>query len=637
LWSNWTANDSVSFYWSDGEQASKYYGFWQINQPNFEKGSCVAALIVTESSEAEHALIACNRVLPFVCERPACVKDEHFCLNGKCVSSSARCDGHADCSDFSDEANCAGIKRNAVRAYYYKGESGKIQSPGYPMNYPPLSDSRWIIEGPPDSRILLQFDLFETEKYFDTVVVIDGGPSENASSVLKYFSGYPPASDLTFTSSTNMVLIKFTSDKSIENRGFHATWKAITIYCGGRLIAQSSSQVLNSPGYPQNYSDGTECFWTISSPLGRVISIEIRDVSLGDDDTLIIYDGGLFSTSVLYSATGFGQPLLLVSTTSEISVFFYADDAGPGRGFSLLYKQGCDNVIKQNYGSITPPTADGIGEQEPLTCTYTIEPSSIARKKPPISARITEFDVSNGISLKVYAGNDAQGMLLYAYDGYANSSLPPELLHSEVGAFHVVYHTGSHVSSSRWNMTYSVDCPEIEASDDVLKSSKNTSFGTEITLSCSYGYEFQSGVGSIIKVTCLSGGFWSLKEIPSCQPKYCPSPHQLRNGILLDDSNNTYGSVITYRCFRGYSFSTGNATEEVSCDGSGHWTAFPECHIQSCPPLQPLANGNSTLLFGNGSNYGTVYEFSCEHGYKLQGMKRLFCDANGQWSDVQPV
>lgn len=55
---------------------------------------------------------------------------------------------------------------------------------------------------------------------------MDGGPSENSSIVLSQISGAPKSEKLTFTSSTNMLIVRFRSDALINARGFQATWKS---------------------------------------------------------------------------------------------------------------------------------------------------------------------------------------------------------------------------------------------------------------------------------------------------------------------------------------------------------------------------------------------------------------------------
>lgn len=72
----------------------------------------------------------------------------------------------------------------------------------------------------------MQFDFFETERHYDIVHVLDGGPAENASAVIATLSGSLETSQMTLTSSTNMLTVKFRSDAEIQARGFQVTWRA---------------------------------------------------------------------------------------------------------------------------------------------------------------------------------------------------------------------------------------------------------------------------------------------------------------------------------------------------------------------------------------------------------------------------
>jgi hypothetical protein len=72
----------------------------------------------------------------------------------------------------------------------------------------------------------LSFDVFETEENQDFVTILDGGPSENSTLVLETLSGTPKSSQLTVTSSTNMLTVRFRSDSAMQARGFQASWRA---------------------------------------------------------------------------------------------------------------------------------------------------------------------------------------------------------------------------------------------------------------------------------------------------------------------------------------------------------------------------------------------------------------------------
>lgn len=56
--------------------------------------------------------------------------------------------------------------------------------------------------------------------------MLDGGPAENASAVIATLSGSLDTSQMTLTSSTNMLTVKFRSDAEVQARGFQVTWRA---------------------------------------------------------------------------------------------------------------------------------------------------------------------------------------------------------------------------------------------------------------------------------------------------------------------------------------------------------------------------------------------------------------------------
>ncbi|VDM95100.1 unnamed protein product, partial [Onchocerca ochengi] len=196
-----------------------------------------------------------------------------FCQNGKCVSQSAHCDGINDCGDYSDEYNCPASPKVITCLKYEKGESGKIQSPNYPSPYNDNANCRWVIEGPINSRIHITFDAFETEEYEDFVTILDGGPAENSSVVMAILSGSKKPE--TLISSTNIMVVRFSSDAQIQARGFEASWRAASVSCGGVLKAQPYGQTFTSPDYPKNYPNGIECVWKIDAHPGQLISLYV--------------------------------------------------------------------------------------------------------------------------------------------------------------------------------------------------------------------------------------------------------------------------------------------------------------------------------------------------------------------------
>lgn len=68
--------------------------------------------------------------------------------------------------------------------------------------------------------ILQQFQEFETEKSFDTVQILVGGRTEDKSVNLATLSGKRDLSNKLFISASNFMIIKFSTDASVERKGF---------------------------------------------------------------------------------------------------------------------------------------------------------------------------------------------------------------------------------------------------------------------------------------------------------------------------------------------------------------------------------------------------------------------------------
>uniref|UniRef100_A0A914YWX2 Uncharacterized protein n=1 Tax=Panagrolaimus superbus TaxID=310955 RepID=A0A914YWX2_9BILA len=639
-------SDDAMFMWSDGSMVSRYTGFWAKGQPDYRTGGCVKASTVNSngsplSSIAWH-LEMCNMLFPFVCELPACVKGSFFCHNGGCVPESSHCNGIDDCGDLSDELNCPASHSDLACLKYEKGESGKIQSPNYPSSYRANSNCRWVIEGPVNSRIQLTFDSFETEENQDIVTIVDGGPSENASLAVDTISGTPKLDRLSYTSSTNMMVIRFRSDALIQARGFQASWRAVSFSCGGRLKAQLYAQSFSSPEYPHEYPNGLECVWRIDAPQGQLISLNIDNYDLEDEnDFVVIYDGAKSSAPILMKLTGrqlndtANLSQLLISSQSHLYVYFFTNHAISGKGFSISYKRGCDNVIRQSHGQLLSPGHTRVPYPPSQTCKYTIElPEN--REDQPISVAINHFDIASDDNLQVFEGGE-YGRALHENNGFNENTRPPKMIFSKQSKLELVFQSNSVRNSLGWNVTFSTNCPPLDIPSSVVVSTHNTAFNTKVFVSCSdKGYEFINGRGRMFELQCLLGGRWTENRIPTCQPVYCSPVPQIANGFAISATNVSFGAIAKYSCYDGFSFSSGRKSEEIICNEDGKWTAPPQCKAAACPALISFTNGERKLLFGDGTSFGTVYSFECAAGHRKKGAATILCQNNGEWSTPQP-
>ncbi|KAK5969702.1 C-type LECtin [Trichostrongylus colubriformis] len=97
-----------------------------------------------------------------------------------------------------------------------------ITSPGYPGNYPALTQCRYQLSTTPGNKILLTFGEIDTEQCCDIISVYDydGSPYDP---LLDRFSGQIAAGVKVFTSSLNQMLVEFYTDSITQRSGFSAT------------------------------------------------------------------------------------------------------------------------------------------------------------------------------------------------------------------------------------------------------------------------------------------------------------------------------------------------------------------------------------------------------------------------------
>lgn len=67
---------------------------------------------------------------------------------------------------------------------------------------------------------IFQFQEFETEKTFDTVQILVGGRTEDKAVSLATLSGKQDLGNKSFISASNFMIVKFSTDGSVEKKGF---------------------------------------------------------------------------------------------------------------------------------------------------------------------------------------------------------------------------------------------------------------------------------------------------------------------------------------------------------------------------------------------------------------------------------
>ncbi|XP_047463409.1 enteropeptidase [Mugil cephalus] len=114
--------------------------------------------------------------------------------------------------------------------------------------------------------------------------------------------------------------------------------------CGGPFDLWEPNSTFSSPNYPQSYGNKAECLWTLHAFEGQNIQLHFLDFDVeAAYDVVEVRDGaGLNSTllAVLTGSDGPGHDLF--STTNQMTVWFYTDSSGYGRGFKANFSTGVD-------------------------------------------------------------------------------------------------------------------------------------------------------------------------------------------------------------------------------------------------------------------------------------------------------
>ncbi|XP_078665918.1 uncharacterized protein LOC144908255 isoform X2 [Branchiostoma floridae x Branchiostoma belcheri] len=102
---------------------------------------------------------------------------------------------------------------------------GPLTSPNFPSNYGNNENYQWSITVPEASIIRLAFDSFDTEEGFDFFTIYDG-TSDNAAELQRLTGDSWPISPIISTSNT--MLLRFTSDYSVTRQGFNFSYISST-------------------------------------------------------------------------------------------------------------------------------------------------------------------------------------------------------------------------------------------------------------------------------------------------------------------------------------------------------------------------------------------------------------------------
>ncbi|XP_061166124.1 sushi, von Willebrand factor type A, EGF and pentraxin domain-containing protein 1-like [Saccostrea echinata] len=171
-----------------------------------------------------------------------------------------------------------------------------------------------------------------------------------------------------------------------------------------------------------------------------------------------------------------------------------------------------------------------------------------------------------------------------------------------------------------------VTCPNPPSVLNAMADLDGLTFLSSVTYTCKTGYEL---VGETDILECVEDGTWDPLP-PECVPVECGDPGLIANGDVLAPMY-TFGSLASYRCNPGY-FLSGNNTRK--CESDKEWSGeAPTCSPVSCGQTDNIENG---IYEQNGNTFGSIATYGCLPGYDLHGIAERTCEANGLWSGSPP-
>lgn len=150
-------------------------------------------------------------------------------------------------------------------------------------------------------------------------------------------------------------------------------------------------------------------------------------------------------------------------------------------------------------------------------------------------------------------------------------------------------------------------------------------YGTVIEYRCHKGYDLTSPV----RLVCQEDGGWN-GTAPSCAPAECETPPNPDHG-WVNVTDTSLGSRVRYTCEEGYELD-GEAVRQ--CLSGRLWTSdAPVCRPVTCGDPGPVANG---AAHGRAFVYPEVVRYECSPGFVLKGGDTVSCQADGRWDRAKP-
>ncbi|XP_015795561.2 cubilin-like, partial [Tetranychus urticae] len=405
----------------------------------------------------------------------------------------------------------------------FDSPTGVISFPDNGDEYPQNAVCNWRIRTSLGKVIQVTFTKLDIEPSYDchsdSISLYDGLTS-TAPVIGKYcgqLSNLPE--NHTITSEQPYLLISFTSDMSNQGSGFSLNWTTVTPECGG-VINGTEYGAITSPGYPDKYPPGRDCYWYIHGTLGKriVFHFALLSLEIHPDckfDFLRIYDGHSDTDPILGNYCNTTSPSPLTTSGPSALVHFHSDRNRQDSGFHITFAtipaiSGCGGLLTGDRGALSTPSFPNRYEGN-LECDWVIRIKSLEDR---IELRFNQFDLEHHPNcrydyVEIRDGEQQNAPLIGRY--CSTTIKPPVPILSTSNKLFVRFRSDWSREGTGFHATYEVFCGGYFTDDSGTISSPNYPLLYPNSKNCTYHIRVPPG-----KIIQLSFTFFDLENSPDC-------------------------------------------------------------------------------------------------------------------------
>ncbi|XP_042541866.1 cubilin [Dipodomys spectabilis] len=339
----------------------------------------------------------------------------------------------------------------------FHSDSGTIQSPHWPQNFPPNSQCSWTA---------ITHESEHLEIHFDRNFRIPSADAQCQNSFVKVWSGTEETNDTLLATicgdvaPSPIVLPENTFTAVFQSQEMPAQgFSAFFFSRCGRNFTNSMGYIL-SPNFPKQYDNNMNCTYIIETDAQSVVSLtfvnfrlEARSAVTGrcDHDGLHIIKGYSLSSTPVATVCG-SETLSPLTLAGPVSLNFYSNSHITDYGFKISYSiNPCGGEYNASSGTLRSTSYSFKNYPDNLYCLYKIT----VREDRVVQLKFSDFDVDPSAFcsqdyLGIYDGSDTNAPLLGKFCG----STPPANIKSSNRSMTLLFKTDSYLTARGWKVTY---------------------------------------------------------------------------------------------------------------------------------------------------------------------------------------